>query len=141
MLGLWRLLSREDYDDTGTRRIDPIMGPSPLGTLAFGPRWFAAQFMHPDREVAQSAPVSGPNNSGAVNGYDAYFGSYEVDAVAGTVTVRLAGGLTAANIGQAYVRDLRVEGDRLWIQLRTATADGTPITRTLTFARDGSQPG
>jgi len=138
MIGLWRLVSREDRDQRGAGLIDPIMGPKPLGLLCFGPTHFSAQFMNPERTGPAAAPAaSGPNNSGAVNGYDAYFGSYTIDATAGTVTVRLKGGLTTANIGQAFVRDIRVAGDRLWIQLQTNAADGTPITRTLIFARDG----
>ncbi|HMV32828.1 MAG TPA: lipocalin-like domain-containing protein [Gemmatimonadales bacterium] len=135
--GLWRLVSRVDADDHGTRMIDPVLGPSPLGALAFGPQSFAAQFMNPDRDArASSAPGSGANNSGAVNGYDAYFGTYSIDPAAGTVTVRLEGGLTAANIGQAYVREIRANALNLWIRLRTSAVDGTPITRTLTFVRD-----
>lgn len=135
--GLWRLVSRVDHDAHGTRRIDPVMGPNPLGMLAFGERHFAAQFMNPDRaSVAPAAVAGGANNSGAVNGYDAYFGTYTLDDLAGTVTVRLEGGLSASNIGQAFVRDIRVDGTHLWIQLQTTAVDGTPITRTLTFTRD-----
>jgi hypothetical protein len=138
VVGVWHLLSREDYDHGGERNIDPIMGPSPIGLLCFGPTRFAAQFMNPDRSGATvPPPVSGPNNSGTVNGYDAYFGSYTIDATAGTVTVQLEGALSPANTGQAFIRDIRVGDDRLWIQLKTTAADGTPITRTLTFARDG----
>jgi hypothetical protein len=138
MLGLWRLLSRQDHDESGTRHIDPIMGPSPGGLLCFGPTHFAAQFMNPDRSAAGATPVgSGPNNSGAVNGYDAYFGTYTIDATAGTVTVQLQGALSPANIGQSFVRDIRVADNNLWIQLKTKAVDGTPVTRTLAFARDG----
>lgn len=137
--GFWRLTSRVDDDDSGTRHIDPMLGPNPLGTLAFGVTRFAAQFMNPDRSAAAStALATGANNSGAVNGYDAYFGTYSLDVVAGTVTVCLDGGLTASNIGQRFVRDIRADAERLWIRLRTTTADGTPITRTLTFVRDGA---
>jgi hypothetical protein len=138
MVGLWRLLSREDFDQGGGRHIDPIMGPTPIGLLCFGPTRFAAQFMNPDRSgTTVPSPVSGPNNSGAINGYDAYFGSYTIDATAGTVTVLLDGALSPANIGQAFVRDIRVAENHLWIQLKTTAVDGTAITRTLAFARDG----
>ena len=91
IVGLWRLISREDYDRDGRRRIDPIMGPHPLGVLCFAPGYFAAQFMNPDRsDTSGTGPASsGANNSGAVNGYDAYFGTYTLDEVTGTVTVRL----------------------------------------------------
>lgn len=137
MQGLWRLVSRIDDDDDGARRVDPVLGPHPLGLLAFGTVSFAAQFMNPDRAASPPmSPVAGANNSGAVNGYDAYFGTYTIDPAAGTVTVRLEGGLTAANIGQAYVRDVRADERNLWIRLRTTAADGTGITRTLTFLRD-----
>lgn len=34
------------------------------------------------------------------------------------------------------MRDIRVDGTHLWIQLQTTAVDGTPITRTLTFTRD-----
>jgi hypothetical protein len=139
IVGLWRLISREDYDRDGRRCIDPIMGPHPLGVLCFAPGYFAAQFMNPDRTgTSATGPASsGANNSGAVSGYDAYFGTYTLDEVTGTVTVRLEGALSPANIGHALTRDIRVERDRLIIQLATTAVDGTPVTRTLTFARSG----
>jgi hypothetical protein len=50
--------------------------------------------MNPDRGTATLEIAPGQaNNSGAVNGYDAYFGSYELDPVLGTVAVRLEAGL------------------------------------------------
>lgn len=139
MLGLWRLLSREDYDRDGGRCLDPIMGSQPLGMLSFGPGHFAAQFMNPDRSGSAAAGprASGPNNSGSVNGYDAYFGSYTLDEVTGTITVRLEGALSPANIGQVLTRDIRATSDQLTIQLATTAVNGTPVTRTLTFARVG----
>ena len=139
MLGVWRLVSREDYDREGRRLIDPFLGPDPLGILSFAPKHFAAQFMNRRRSVgvgAGSAP-SDANNSSAVNGYDAYFGTYTVDAARGSIATRLEGALAPQNVGQEFTRDIRVAGDRLWIRLGTNAADGTPITRTLTFERAG----
>ena len=137
VIGLWRLVSREDYDRDGRRRIDPIMGEHPLGVLSLAPGYFAAQFMNPDRSsLADRGPTpAGANNSAAVNGYDAYFGTYTLDEETGTITVRLEGALSPANIGQALTRDIRVDRDRLTIQLATTATDGTPVTRTLVFAR------
>src|SRR5262245_34191542 len=91
IIGTWRLFSREDYDGDGRRNIDPIMGADPLGVLCFAPGLFAAQFSRRDRSTAPvvSATPAGANNSAAVNGYDAYFGSYTVDETAGTIAVRL----------------------------------------------------
>ena len=90
---------------------------------------FAAQFMKRDRStnLAADAPVAGANNSRAQGGYDAYFGAYAVDDVTGIVTQRLASALSAENVGLVLHRAMRVEDDRLTIELRTtARARGCP---------------
>jgi len=148
MLGNWRLHSREDHDREGRRLLDPVLGPDTLGMLSFAPGHFAAQFMKRDREsTAVDAPARpgaaigvsparpGANNSSAANGYDAYFGTYSVDERAGTITVRLEGALSPSDIGHVLTREIRVEGDRLIIQLETTAFDGTPVTRRLVFQR------
>lgn len=144
ILGIWRLTSREDYDAGGSRLIDPFLGAEPLGIVCFAPKQFAAQFMNRSRGLDSwtgapglVAPAAGANNTGAVDGYDAYFGTYDLDAAAGTIQVSLDGALSRGNIGMRATRDVRVAGDRLWIRLATSAADGTPVTRTLTFERSG----
>lgn len=137
ILGIWRLRSREDVDASGQRLVDPILGPDPLGILCFAPGHFAAQFMKRDRPVQDSVtqPGSGKNNSSAVNGYDAYFGTYGLDEKEGTLTVHLEGSISPANIGSTFVRDIRVQDHELIIQLPTTAVDGSAITRTLVFSR------
>lgn len=142
LLGAWSLTSREDYDAEGRRRIDPFLGADPLGLLFFSPTHFAAQFMKRDRHMDPAPETSGAvtsapgaNNTNAANGYDAYFGTYRVDATSGRVVVRLDAALTQANVGQEFTREIRVEGNRLFIRLGTGAPDGTPITRTLVFER------
>ena len=89
--------------------------------------------------VAAAAPVSaGANNSAAVNGYDAYFGTYTVDEASASVTQRLDGALSPGDVGKVVTRQMRVEGDRLIIQLATTSADGEPVTRTLIWRRGAS---
>jgi lipocalin-like protein len=151
ILGIWRLVSREDYDREGRRLIDPFLGSDPLGVLSFASGYFAAQFMN-RRRTGIEAPMPGStqpgigaagsatNNSSAVGGYDAYFGTYEVDERAGTIAIALEGALSPGNVGMKMTRDVRVLGDRLWIRLSTNAADGTPITRTLTFERIPGSP-
>jgi hypothetical protein len=135
ILGSWRLTSREDYDVDGRRHIDPILGGDPLGFLTFAPGAFAAQFMKRERIASASvqATAAGANNTGAVDGYDAYFGRYEVDAREGVITTTLEGSISPANIGLTLKRDIRTAGNRLWIRLATTAADETPVTRILTF--------
>jgi hypothetical protein len=139
ILGVWKLKSRVDVDDAGQIQIDPFLGPDPLGILCFGPTHFAAQFMKRDRSqqknVLQQAPAA--NNTAGVHGYDAYFGSYSVDEIAGTLTTYLEASISPANIGATYVRDVRVVADELFIRLSTTALNGTAITRTNTFSRVG----
>jgi hypothetical protein len=139
IIGFWKLKSREDVDATGKVHIDPFFGRDPLGILCFGKTHFSAQFMKRDRSGQETVlqPVAAKNNTARVNGYDAYFGSYSVDEIKGTLTTRLEGAISPANVGDTYVRDARVVGDELIVQLQTTTLDGTAITRTNTFSRIG----
>lgn len=139
MLGVWWLLSRIDTAEDGTVREEPSLGSDPLGILTYAPGRFAAQFMKRDRRRADSGELrSQPrNNTAAVGGYDAYFGSYEIDPQSGEVLHRLEGALTAGNVGMEVARTLEVTGDQLVIRLETNTADGEAVTRTLTWRRIG----
>jgi hypothetical protein len=140
LIGTWRLVSREDRTASGERRIDPALGADPIALLVYDRGGnFAAQFMKRDRRTDSAAPAASgaPNNSRAVGGYDAYFGSYTVDDAAGTVTQRLQGALSAENVGLVLTRSMQIVGDELVIQLDTASADGTPVVRTLRWTRAG----
>jgi hypothetical protein len=139
ILGIWKLKSRVDVDATEQIHIDPFLGREPLGILCFAPSHFAAQFMKRDRSHQENVPVAvqAKNNTLAVSGYDAYFGTYSIDERAGTLTTHLEGSISPDNVGKTYVRDVRVVDNELIIQLHTTTVDGTPITRTNTFFRIG----
>lgn len=136
IVGLWRLTAREDYDGDGRRLVDPHLGADPIGLLAFSETSFSAQFSKRDRSEP-SLTVSAPseNNSSAVGGYDAYFGSYRIDESGGSIVVRLEGSISPANVGREFTRAVRASESELVIKLETVTDDGTPITRTLTFER------
>jgi hypothetical protein len=139
ILGIWKLKSREDVDATEQIHIDPFLGRDPLGILCFAPSHFAAQFMKRDRfrQENVSQPVQAKNNTVAVNGYDAYFGTYSIDEIAGTLTTHLEGSISPANVGGTYVRDVRVVDNELIVQLHTTAVDGTALIRTNTFSRIG----
>jgi len=140
LIGTWELVSRIDTTMSGERRVEPALGDDPIALLIYDRAGhFAAQFMKRDRENSEPVVVaaSGPNNSRAQGGYDAYFGTYAVDDGHGTVTQRLTASLSPENVGQALTREMVVAGDRLTISLETATADGEAVTRTLTWRRIG----
>ncbi|HLX25295.1 MAG TPA: lipocalin-like domain-containing protein, partial [Usitatibacter sp.] len=121
----------------GARHPDPLLGEDPVSLLIYDRTGhFAAQFMKRDRSsVAQAPVIVGKNNTQAQNGYDAYFGKYSVDDANGAVTQELLGSLSPANVGMVLTRTMEVRGDTLMIKLETTAADGTPVTRTLTWRR------
>jgi hypothetical protein len=139
ILGIWMLKSREDVDAEGQILTDPFLGRDPVGILSFGPSHFAAQFMKRDRSDEENVEqrVQAKNNTAAVNGYDAYFGTYSVDETAGTLATHLEGSISPVNIGKTYIREVRVVNNELIIQLKTTSVDGVAITRTNTFSRVG----
>ena len=88
-------------------------------------------------EPPPDAQAAGMNNTRAQGGYDAYFGTYSIDDATSTVTQRLLGALSAESVGLELSREMRVEGDRLVIRLRTTSLAGEPVVRTLTWMRIG----
>lgn len=141
LIGVWWLEARIDHAADGSRRIDPTLGADPIGILTYAPNYFAAQFMKRDRSAAAAATLSaGANNTAAVGGYDAYFGTYDINHETGEVLHRLIGALTQGNVGMEVSRTLNVENDSLTITLATSTLEGEPVTRTLTWRRIGQDP-
>jgi len=139
LVGTWRLQSRFDMTASGERCDEPTLGSDPIA-LAFFDRGgnFAAQFMKRDRSTTAPAEVAGgSNNTRAVGGYDAYFGTYRIDEEQGVVTTTLLGALAREHTGAVLTRAMRVDGDTLTITLDTTSINGRPVARTLTWARVG----
>jgi hypothetical protein len=65
-----------------------------------------------------------PNNNANIGGYSGYFGRYQVDAKAGTVTHVLEGALSPADAGKHLRRRFRLVGDTLTIQFEPSTPEG-----------------
>jgi len=138
LVGSWELISRIDRTKTGEQRIEPSLGSDPLAFLVFDRTGhFAAQFMRRERNgiTDNGTPSAAANNSRARGGYDAYFGTYAVDADNRTVETRLLGALLPENVGQVFTRTMSVDGDGLTIELETTTATGETVRRTLRWKR------
>jgi hypothetical protein len=135
--GTWELLSRIDVSPAGERLTEPSLGEDPVALLIYDRSGhFAAQFMRRDRSVeVPDGPTGARNNSRAQGGYDAYFGTYTVDDNENTVTQRLLGALSREHVGAVLTRAMDVQGDKLVIRLETSAADGSAVTRTLTWRR------
>jgi hypothetical protein len=139
LIGTWSLLSRIDRDASGRPVDEPTLGSDPLALLFFdGAGNFGAQFMKRNRSETVAAPVlARQNNTTAIGGYDAYFGTYEVDEASGDVRTHLVGSLSPNHVGATMMRNMKVEEGKLVIRLTTTTADDKLVHRTLTWERAG----
>jgi len=91
--------------------------------------------MKRDRSTAATAPaMAATNNSTAIGGYDAYFGTYT--AAGNTVTQTLVGALSPADAGKVVTRDMHVIDGVLVIHIAMSAADGVSVVRTLRWVRE-----
>ena len=77
--GTWELLSRIDVTDAGAQQVEPSLGDDPVALLIYDRAGhFAAQFMKRDHISVGASDTAGrgANNTRAVGGYDAYFGTF-----------------------------------------------------------------
>jgi len=75
-----------------------------------------------------------------LRGYYAYFGRYEVSAAGDSITHFVETSLRPGEVGVEYRREIRIEGDRLYISLN-AEVDGVPRRRVLTWRRAAIEVG
>lgn len=144
LAGGWRLVSRITTGTDGKVLADPGLSVTPTGVLIYD-RFghVAAQLSRPGRTVGilgeecrAAEKVKGTNDTAqTILGYDAYFGTYTVDAKAGVVTHHLESALFPGDIGKDIKRNFSVSGDMLTIKFHTTTADGTAVVRTLLWTR------
>lgn len=138
LVGTWRLVSRVVTLEDGTAVQDAGLGKAPTGYLIYDASGHvAAQMMKADRPMAIDCGIAGPapnDNSQSVNGYEAYFGTYTIDATGHKATHHLEGALAAADVGKNLVRDFQVSGEKLTIVVRTNLPKEKQI-RTLTWER------
>ncbi len=122
-VGHWKLVSYEIRRDDGTTTEWPMVGR--LYYDAGGN--MAAQLMPLSDEPET------PNRR-----YFAYFGTYEIDVVKGTVTHHVEASVTASWVGTDLVRAYSFDGDQLRLSLPNGSGD---TTNTLTWIRADARDG
>jgi len=144
LVGGWRLVSRVTTAVDGRVLVDPGLSAMPSGVLIYDRSGHvAAQLSRPGRTVESlgdecraAEKVKGTNDTAqTILGYDAYFGTYTVDAKQGVVTHHLESALFPGDIGKDIKRNFSISGDTLTIKFHTTIADGTSVVRTLVWAR------
>ena len=137
LVGMWNMIGAEFRWADGTGA--DLYGPEPAGLLIYGPRGdMAVQIMRAGR----SRFASGDFRSGtpeellaAVAGYMAYFGRYEVDEAARTVTHHIRGSLFPNWIGQDLTRTVELAGTRLTLRTTPFPTAGQAATGVLVWER------
>ena len=138
LVGTWQLASRVDRDSDGKAVEEPSLGMDPLGYLIYDSAGHVAvQLMakHRGSDPCQVTAPSVANNLTQVSGYEAYFGHYEVDGTAGTVTHIIEGALSPSDVGRRLTRRFKLEEDTLTIQFEPGGQDDRRITRTIVWRR------
>src|SRR3954452_10939922 len=89
LVGMWQLVSV-----TTDGQMNPDRGPHPTGFIVYDKSGNMAVQIMPDRPRTKAgAQLTAEEAKAALVGYTAYFGSYTVDANAGTVTHRREGNI------------------------------------------------
>jgi hypothetical protein len=145
LLGVWELVSLQDQRQNG--EVLDWMGKQPTGTLIYSADGhMAVQIMRDPRPSAAGSmwrsdgrdllPGASANEiRDAYRGYYAYFGTWEVDERAHTVTHHIRGSLRSVEVGANYVRPYEFSGEQLLFRSPVSGADGE--TRLITWRRAG----
>jgi len=144
LVGGWSLVSRVTTTSEGKALSDPGLSTTPRGVLIYDRLGHvAAQLSRPGRtvemlgdECREAERVKGTNDTAqTILGYDAYFGTYTVNAKEHVVTHHLESALFPGDIGKDIKREFEIAGDTLTIRFHTTLRDGTPVVRTLVWVR------
>jgi hypothetical protein len=140
LAGTWELVSRVGRDAAGKVVAEPSLGSDPIGCLVYDTKGHVLVQMMARRRSADTTTITAPsqaNNLAHVGGYDAYFGRYEVDAKAGTVTHIRDGAISPADVGRRLTRRFHLEADTLMISFEPGGPENPHLTRTFVWRRVG----
>src|ERR1022692_2210050 len=95
------------------------LGSNPVSRLMYDDfGHMSVQLMKRDRSpgVENKDHDQNLNNSSAVNGYDAYFGNYQIDSDNHQITHFIIGSINQKDVGKKLIRNYSLSGDtlKLW---------------------------
>ena len=113
--GAWRLISFEERQSDG--EIKYPYGRTPVGLLIYDATGrMSVQVMRSDRAALSSNDLQEAaleEIKAAVEGFTAFFGTYEIDEEAGTIIHYVEGHLLPGSVGKDLKRSFEFSGDRL----------------------------
>ena len=147
LLGVWELVSLQDHHRTGmcwtgwarSRRAPLSTAPTvtcQCKSCATHIQWLPRPCgAVTDATCCRAHP---PARSGdAYGGYYAYFGTWEIDEGARTVTHHIRGSMRAEEVGADYVRPCEFSSEYLLLRSTVSPASGEKQIRVITWRRAG----
>ena len=135
VIGTWELVSDEFRRPNGEVIPFPELGPHARGLLIYDASGrMAVQIMSPDRAPTsfESLKAVGCDElRAALRGYRGYFGTYRIDARAGSVTHYVTGSAFPAMVGRSLSRQFRLTGNELVLEApeRAQGEDGIAVIK------------
>lgn len=143
--GVWTLVSLQDQRPNG----DALdwMGKKPSGILIYSPDGRMTLQIMRDPRPTGGVPIwssdghdllpSASDNEirDAYRGYYAYFGTWDVDERAHTVTHHVRASLRSSEVDSDYVRPFELSGEQLLLRYPVSAPDGEKRTRVLIWRR------
>jgi hypothetical protein len=130
LVGNWRLVSFEP-SSTSSQAAQPYVD----GRIMYDENGnMAAQLMRANRPKATSSSTDSERLA-ALQGYIAYYGTYDIDVAAETVTHHVKGSTNSSQVGTDLVRHYRFSDDGRRLVLLVKNADR--VTTTITWERLG----
>ena len=135
-LGTWVLVSRIDKTENDSTLFEPNLGSNPIALLMYDSHGnVSVQIMKRNRQDSSvSKSAADPNNSTAMNGYDAYFGKYSIDHAKKQISHYIIATLDPKNLNKTVMRNFDFSNDTLRLSFKT-TNHNLPVTRTLTWVK------
>ena len=145
LLGVWELVSLRDHRPNSD--VLDWMGKKPTGTLIYSPDGrMTIQIMRDPRPLVAGPMWSSDGHDllpgasaneirDAYSGYYAYFGTWDVDERAHTVTHHVRASLRSGEVDSNYVRPFEISGEQLRLRYPVSAPDGETRTRVLIWRR------
>ena len=112
LVGRWKLVALEAMRPNG--EVIREWGQNPTGYLSYDASGFVSvQFMRDPRAAKPSRQLTPDERRDAFESYYAYYGRFEVDDQAGSVTHHIQGSLRPYEVGADLTRFFTLSGDRL----------------------------
>jgi hypothetical protein len=145
LIGVWELESLQDQRPGGD--VLDWMGKKPSGMLVYSPDGrMTIQIMRDPRPVVAGPMWSSDGHNllpsasaneirDAYSGYYAYFGTWDLDERAHTVTHHVRASLRSVEVGSDYVRPYELSAGQLRLRYPVSAPDGERRTRVLVWRR------